>query len=82
VYGHTGAHDAFERTGQYYTTFLLRHMHGDRGDLDPEDQRRNDQAVRNGTRLLSAYHPTEGTHIWMITEADRSATTILLPEEY
>ncbi len=77
-----GAQEAFERTGEYYTTFLLRHMHGDWGDLDDEDKQRNDQAVRRGTRLLSAYHLKDGTKIWVITEADRSATTILLPEEY
>lgn len=59
-----------------------RHFRGDWGDVVDEDWRANDQALQNGGRLLSAYHTLSGTKFWIITEADRSATTILLPEEY
>ena len=59
-----------------------RHASGDWGDLDAHDQRENEIAVkRGGLRILSAYE-LEGTRFWVITEADRSTTTILLPEEY
>ena len=60
---------------------LGRHASSDWGDLDPEDRRANDAALRHGTRLLSAY-ALDGARVWIITEADRSATTVLLPEEY
>ena len=50
--------------------------------MDAEDWRANDQALIEGPRLLSAYRLNDGTKIWIITEADRSATTVLLPEEY
>lgn len=61
---------------------LRRHINGDWGDLDEEDKRANERALREDTRLLSAYHGTGGTKFWIITEADRSVTTILLPEDY
>ena len=66
---------------------LNRHVKGDWGDLDDEDKQANDQALKQGTRLLSAYNddrfPGHGVStIWIITEADRSATTILFPDEY
>jgi hypothetical protein len=57
-------------------------MAGDWGDVDQEDQAANDHALEDGSRLLSAYTTLKGQRIWIITEADRSATTILLPEEY
>ena len=57
-------------------------MSGDWGDLDPFDQQQNEQAVTHGGRLLSAYRLKDGTRIWVITEWNRSATTLLLPEEY
>lgn len=60
---------------------IQRHASGDWGDLDPHDQRANDEAVRYGGRILSAYD-VGGRRVWVITEADRSATTVLLPEEY
>jgi len=68
-------------------TLLRRHASGDWGDLDPHDRAANAQALRNGSRLLSAYHIAEGVNIWIITEAAdehgyRPATTLLLPEEY
>jgi hypothetical protein len=61
---------------------LRRHARGDWGDLDDEDRRSNDLSLGDGSRLLSAYHSKERVKFWIITEADRSATTVLLPEEY
>lgn len=61
---------------------LRRHARSDWGDLDDEDRRANDRALQEGTRLLSAYHSTHGTKFWIITEGDRSVTTVLLPDEY
>lgn len=52
------------------------------GDLDPEDREANDAAVLYGNRVLSAWVVGDGVRVWVITEADRSSTTILLPEEY
>lgn len=62
--------------------FLARHQAGDWGDLDPEDRQANEDALRRGERLLSAYETSKGTRLWIITEADRSSTTLLLPDEY
>jgi hypothetical protein len=61
---------------------MRRHAAGDWGDLGAEDKRSNDAALKTGGRLLSAYHATDGTKFWIITEADRSVTTALLPDEY
>jgi AraC-like DNA-binding protein len=61
---------------------LYRHASGDWGDLCEEDRRSNEQGLRHGDRLLSAYHSTGGVKFWIITEWDRSVTTVLLPEEY
>lgn len=61
---------------------LRRHARGDWGALDEEDRAANDRAVKEGTRLFSSYHTTEGVRFWIITEADRSVTTVLLPDEY
>jgi hypothetical protein len=61
---------------------LLRHSDGDWGDVCDEDQLANDEALRDGFRLLSSYRAMAGTKYWIITEHDRSVTTILLPEEY
>jgi hypothetical protein len=60
---------------------LRRHSIGDWGDLDPQDARYNDDALIRGGRLLSAYG-RDGQRFWIITEADRTVTTILLPEDY
>jgi hypothetical protein len=62
--------------------FLERHARGDWGQLDAEDGQANDAALRHGTRLLSAYDLGQSQTLWIITEADRSVTTLLLPEEY
>ena len=59
-----------------------RHLQGDWGDLGAEDRRSNDRALVEGSRLLSAYRGENGTKFWIITEWDRSVTTILLPEDY
>lgn len=62
---------------------LRRHRAGDWGDLHREDWQQNDAAVEEGRKLLSRYHsPDGGRTFWIITEADRSVTTVLLPEEY
>lgn len=72
---------------QFIQKSLNRHVKGDWGDVDDEDKQINDQALKQDTRLLSAYNddrfPKNGiATIWIITEADRSATTILFPDEY
>jgi hypothetical protein len=61
---------------------LRRHTRGDWGDVCLEDQAANNLALREGTRLLSSYRSSKGVKFWIITEADRSATTVLLPEDY
>jgi hypothetical protein len=63
-------------------TALQRHASGDWGELDPEDWAENELSLREGFRLLSAYRSAQGVKFWIITEADRSVTTILLPSEY
>jgi hypothetical protein len=60
---------------------IVRHARGDWGDISPEDAAENELALREGFRLLSAYGRGERRY-WVITEADRSATTILLPDDY
>lgn len=77
-----GALRAFQRAGVSPLDYLRRHRSGDWGDLDEHDRRENELSLVAGLRLLSAYHLNDGTKIWIITEADRSATTFLLPEEY
>jgi len=61
---------------------LRRHFAGDWGDCDPEDTAANEDALLQGDRLLSVYHTAEKVRFWVITEADRSATTVLLPGDY
>ena len=74
--------EAFERSRQSPTIFVRRHRKGDWGDLDVDDIQENEFSLTHELRLLSAYILKDGTRIWIITEADRSVTTILLPEEY
>jgi hypothetical protein len=69
----------FAATGENPTNYIVRHMNLDPGTLGAEDQLQNLRAVREGTRVFSAYELRDGTRNWIITEADRSATTILLP---
>ena len=61
---------------------LRRHADGDWGNLDADDRQANERAVTEGGRILSAYESERGVEFWIITEADRSATTALLPSEY
>jgi hypothetical protein len=63
-------------------TALSRHLAGDWGDVCEEDRQENELSLKEGFRLFSVYHAGDGTKFWIITEADRSATTVLLPEEY
>lgn len=69
-----------ERSANLYA-LLARHVSGDWGDLTEEDRRANDLALTRRLRILSSYD-VEGTKVWIITEADRSSTCVLLPEEY
>lgn len=62
--------------------YLHRHLQGDWGDLCDDDRRANDAALRNGDRLLSSYAVSPAQKLWIITEYDRSVTTLLLPDEY
>jgi hypothetical protein len=61
---------------------LIRHAAGDWGNLCDEDRRENEQALQESRRLFSAYQAGNGTKFWIITEADRSVTTVLLPLDY
>ena len=63
-------------------TLLDRHARGDWGSLGSEDWEANDAAVMEGSRVFSAYRLPDDSKVWIITEADRSVTTVLLPEEY
>jgi len=77
-----GALRALEQANQNPFEFLQRHQAGDWGELCEEDKRENEFSVRNGFRILSAYRTRNEVKIWIITEADRSVTTLLLPHEY
>ena len=77
-----GAEEALMIAGQTGIEFLRRHMSCDFGELSDEDARENELSLKEGFRLLSAYRTAKGQKLWIITEADRSATTILLPDEY
>jgi hypothetical protein len=61
---------------------LSRHILGDWGTLDPEDVQANDRALQNGGRLFSSYLSSQNVKFWIITEHDRSVTTVLLPMDY
>lgn len=77
-----GALLALVESEQSAVSFLARHAYGDWGELEEEDRQANDRALRDGTRLFSAYTLSTGQRLWIITEWDRSATTLLLPMEY
>ena len=79
-----GALDALRNSGdtEALARLLSRHLSADWGDVDAHDWQANDAALRDGSRLLSAYTLGDGTRIWVLTEADRSSTTVLLPDEY
>ena len=61
---------------------ISRHQSGDWGDMDEHDRQENESSLKEGLRLFSVYHSTAGVKFWIITEADRSVTTVLLPEDY
>ncbi|HLY73740.1 MAG TPA: hypothetical protein VKU80_06435 [Planctomycetota bacterium] len=77
-----GALAELEQSGQHPKEFLDRHVAGDWGEVSEEDRVENEVSLLNGYRLLSAYRTKMGERLWILTEADRSQTTILLPEEY
>ena len=77
-----GALAALQKTGQTPVEFLARHVTGDWGELPVEDRTENYVNVERGFRVLSSYRTSAGDRIWVITEADRSLTTLLLPDEY
>jgi hypothetical protein len=78
-----GAVDALETEGIQPDVLLGRHEMGDWGDLEKDDRKVNDDAVKTGGRIFSIYTlPTTQAKVWVITESDRSATTLLLPSEY
>ena len=77
-----GALVALVRARETPLPYLVRHAAGDWGDLDQDDRAENECALKDGCRILSAYRLADHTRIWIITEADRSVTTILLPDEY
>jgi hypothetical protein len=82
-----GALEALEASRQSPSEFLKRHLRREQGDLCDEDHELNEEALQDGSRILSAFKTTKGVKVWVITEAEdgdghRSATTLLLPEEY
>ena len=82
-----GALEALQQANQSVWVFLARHLAGDWGEVDAHDKAANHKALKDGSRLLSAYTLNTGTTIWLVTEAqgdngNRAATTALLPEEY
>jgi hypothetical protein len=73
---------ALEKNNQGVLEFIQRHATGDWGDVCEEDRKENELSLKHGFRLISVYSLNDGTKIWIISEANRSATTLLLPEEY
>jgi hypothetical protein len=77
-----GAEEALTLAGQTPWVFLARHARGDWGHVSSDDWQENEFSIKNGLRLMSVYQTAKEETLWVITEADRSATTLLLPEEY
>jgi hypothetical protein len=78
-------HGALEVLDQHHLTplnLLQRYCRGDWGSLPPEDAKANEQALVDGGRLFASYPLSEQSKVWVITESDRSVTTLLLPDEY
>jgi hypothetical protein len=74
---------ALAREGRFDpVSYLRRHLAGDWGDVCDDDRRRNNAALKSGERLFSSYELTPGVKLWIVTEWDRSVTTLLLPDEY
>jgi hypothetical protein len=82
VFGTPGVLQAFQTAGDDPLAYFVRHLAGDWGEVNTEDWNANEESLRLGERLLSAYSMSDGTKFWIITERDRSATTFLLPSEY
>lgn len=77
-----GALEALAEAGQTPNEFITRHVTGEWGDLVAEDIQENEYALKHVLRIFSSYRLSTGAKLWVITEADRSATTLLLPSEY
>lgn len=77
-----GALAALEAAGELPYHYLARHIRGDWGEIPDDDRKENELSLREGFRILSAYRTRLGVRLWVITEADRSSTCVLLPEEY
>ena len=82
-----GVLDALEASGQTFDFFLEKHLSGDWGEVDAEDQKANDQALADGGRLLSSYRTLKGVVVWVLTEAEgddgqRASTCLTTPGEY
>lgn len=77
-----GAIDTLRRANQSPTDFLNRHVGGDWGELGNEDRTENEYSLEHGLRIFSSYTTGAGEKLWIITEADRSSTTLVRPEEY
>ena len=77
-----GALDLLDRTETNALDLLQRHQQGDWGSVSPEDAEENRNSIKTGCRVLSSYFLNATERLWIITEADRSATTLLLPDEY
>ena len=77
-----GALRLLDETNQSPLKFLSRHLRGDWGDLCQKDKVENELSLKQGFRLMSSYTITDTEKLWVITEGDRSVTTLLLPEEY
>lgn len=77
-----GALETLEAAAESPADLLNRHVRGDWGDLDEEDKAANHAALKDGSRILSAYVLSTAERIWVITEADRSSTCLLRPDEY
>ena len=77
-----GALETLARANQTPNEFLLRHVSGDWGELDAHDLAENMYSLKHGFRVMSSYRAKSGDTLWLITEADRASTTVLLPEEY
>jgi hypothetical protein len=74
--------EALEAADESSLLYLSKHARGDWGELCPEDLEQNERALKEGSRLMSAYTTSKDQKIWIITEWDRSVTTILLPDDY
>lgn len=77
-----GALELLEHANKTPLHFLSRHLRGDWGDLGRDDKAENEVSLKHGFRLMSSYKITDTDTLWIITEADRSVTTLLLPSEY